>query len=738
MYREFTHTRRLLSLLLMLGCLISSLAISHRSANARIETSNNTLPGEEPASEKINLSQRSLSFEVNQGQTDKRVKFLARGPGYTLFLTPTEAVLSLRQKQDQNPAIVRMKMIRANRNPEITGEDKMRSTVNYFNGRDRANWTSQVPTYAGVRYREVYPGVDLVYYGKQQQLEYDFIVAPNQDPRKIRLGFSGIPGLSIDQTGALVLETDAGEVRQQPPVAYQEIDGRRRPVEAAYVLKNHGEVGFKVGAYDPSKTLVIDPVIDYSTYLGGSGQEEGNDIAVDAKGFIYVTGWTSSLNFPVANAIKGTITGTVDAFITMINPALGANSLVSSTYWGQSTGYGNTEGRAIAINSHNQVLVTGVTTAQNFPTTTSSLQPAFQPGSGVNGFFSKFDLASGALLYSTYLMGSGSDEALDVAVGTDDIVYISGRTSSTNFPITLSSAYQTYNAGIFDAFVMKLHPRGDIYSLRYSTYLGGFSDDSASNIVVDAAENVYLTGATQSRDLLGTPQYDGFPVVNAYQSIHGGGDDAFLSRINTTAIGSASLVYSTYLGGNNSENAAVQLGGLALDPFNTDQVYVTGTTSSANFPLRNELDNTLGGSDVFVTKIDTWQSGDASLLYSTFLGGSYGDYGNDILVDSWGRVFVAGGTESNDFPVHCGLANAHFWDGFITILEWDGSAILFSTHLGGNSYDQIHAIAVDAVGTAHVTGVTYSSNFPVVNGFQLASAGFGDAFVTTVTPVKCE
>ncbi len=286
---------------------------------------------------------------------------------------------------------------------------------------------------------------------------------------------------------------------------------------------------------------------------------------------------------------------------------------------------------------------------------------------------------------------------------------------------------------------MKLHPRGDTYySMRYSTYLGGVASDSASNIAVDAAENVYLTGATQSRDLLGTPQYDGFPVVSAYQSINGGGDDAFLSRIDTTAIGSASLVYSTYLGGNNSENAVVHLGGLALDPFNKDQVYVTGTTSSVNFPLRNELDNTLGGSDVFVTKIDTSQADDPSLLYSTFLGGSHGDYGNDIVVDSWGRVFVAGATESNDFPVHCGLANAPSWDGFVTVLEWDGSAILFSTHLGGNSIDHLHAIAVDAVGTAHVTGVTYSSNFPVVNGFQLASGGFGDAFVTTVTPVKCE
>jgi hypothetical protein len=725
----------------MAGCLISSLALSNQSAHARIETTDSTQP-KQPVSEKINLSQRTLSFEANVGQTDARVKFLSRGHGYTVFLTPTEAVLSLRQKQDQDPAIVRMQMIEAKKNPEVTGEDKLRGTVNYFNGGERANWSSQVATYGSVKYHEIYSGVDLVYYGKQQQLEYDFIVAPNQDPQKIRLSFSGVQSLSIDQTGALVLKTDAGEIRQQPPVAYQEIDGRRQSVQAAYMLKKQGEVGFRVGDYDASKTLVIDPVIDYSTYLGGNGQEEGNDIAVDANGYLYVTGWTAAANFPVHHAMKATKTGTVEAFVTMICPSMGADSLVSSTYWGQVTAGSNTEGRAIALDSQNHVLVAGVTSAQNFPTTPGSLQPTFQPFSGVNGFLSKFDLSTGTLLYSTYLMGNGADEAADLTVGGEDIVYISGRTTSTNFPITLSNAYQTYNAGIFDGFVMKLSPSGSspsaTYSMRYSTYLGGFSDDSASNIAVDEKENVYLTGATQSRDLAGTPQYDGFPVMDAYQSNHGGGDDAFLSKIDTNGSGSASLVYSTYLGGSGSENAAVQLGGIALDPTTPGQVYVTGTTNSINFPLRSELDSTLGGYDVFVTKIDTWRSGDDSLVYSTFLGGAGLDYGTDIAVDSSGRVFVAGGTLSNDFPVQCGLANAPSWDGFVTMLEWGGSSIMFSTHLGADSYDQINAIAVDASGTAHVTGSTYSSNFPVVDGFQLAPGGFGDSFVTTITPEKCE
>lgn len=743
MYREkctYSYHRRLLSVVLMLGCLIGSLTISHKNTNA--ETKANNLPASQPfAADSTNqLSQRALSFEANQGQTDRRVKFLSRGSGYTLFLTPAEAVLSLRQKQDQTPAIVRMKMAGANQNPEVVGEEKMSAKVNYFNGRDRTDWKSNVATYARIKYREVYPGIDMVYYGKQQQLEYDFIVAPNSDPRKIRLNFSGVRSLSIDQAGALVMETAAGEIRQHPPVAYQEFDGRRQPVAATYELKNQHEVGFKLGDYDPAQTLVIDPVIDYSTYLGGSGQDEGNDIVVDANGYIYVTGWTSSVNFPVEQAIKGNLTGTVDAFISVIYPPLGADSLVSSTYWGQPSGFGNTEGRAIAINSDNHVLVTGTTSAQNFPTTPGALQPVYQPFSGSSGFLSKFDLSKGALLYSTYLMGNGSDEPADLAVDTDNNVYISGRTTSTaNFPITLSAAYQINNAGSFDGFAMKLGPSGSTYSLRYSTYLGGVNNDCASNIAVDSNQNVYLTGTTQSADQPATPQYEGFPVHNAYQANHSAGDDAFVTKINTRARGSASLAYSTYLGGNGSENAMVQLGGIAFDHTTSSDVYVTGSTNSVNFPLRGEFDNTLSFYEVFVTRIDTSQAGDDSLKFSTFLGDTGNDLGNDIAVDNWGRVFVTGRTESPNFPVVCGSPKGASYDGFVTMLDWGGSPIRFSTHLGGNSIDAINAIAVDALGVAHVTGITHSwDNWnPPMNGFQLAPLGAGDAFVTTITPVKC-
>jgi len=738
MYRIYSFYQRALAAVLMLGCLTGSLALSFSSANAETRTQNELPSTKQPTAENLNqLSRRAVVFESNQGQTDQRVKFLSRGAGYTLFLTLTEAVLSLRQKRDQQPAVVRMKMAGANRSPEVVGDTKLPARVSYFSGRDAAGSKSNVETYARIKYREVYPGIDLVYYGKQQQLEYDFIVAPHHDPGKIRINFSGARRVALDPTGALVIHTDAGQIRQQPPIAYQQLGDVRQTVAAAYSLKNNGEVVFKIGDYDRTKTLVIDPVIDYSTYLGGNGQEEANDIAIDSKGFLYVTGWTSSVNFPVEQAIKGNLTGATDAFISMIDPSLGPNSLVSSTYWGQASGAGFSEGRAITIDSQNYVYVVGITTAQNFPTTPGSLQPTYQPFSGTNGFLSKFDLSTNSLLYSTYLSGNGSDEAADVALDSVNNVYIGGRTTSTNFLITPSYAYQINNAGIFDAFVMKLIPRGSTYALRYSTYLGGISDDAASNIAVDTDENVYLTGTTQSADQLATPANEGFPVVGGYQMIHGGGNDAFVARINTRAFGSDSLVYSTYLGGNGNENATVQLGGIAHDPTMPTQVYVTGTTNSNNFPLRFELDGTLAWYDVFVTKIDTSQSDDASLIFSTFLGGGGSDFGTDIAVDQSGRVYVAGGTESSDFPVLCGSANTPSWDGFVTVFEWGGASMFFSTYLGGDGIDQINAIAVDSAGTAHVTGRTLSSDFPFLNGFQPLPAGSGDAFVTTITPEKC-
>ncbi len=694
--------------------------------------------------------QLPISFEANHGQTDDEVKFLSRSSGYTLFLTATEAVLSLRRGGNESPAVLRMKLAGANANPQVAGRGELPGKVNYLMGRDQGEWRTNVSTYRQVYYEDVYSGVDLVYYGNQQQLEYDFIVEPHANPKTIRLAFSGARSLSVNHNGDLVLQTAAGEVRQKRPVAYQEIDGQRQTITINYVVKNRRQVGFQLGAYDPAKPLVIDPVIDYSTYLGGGGVEEGNDIVVDDEGNIYVTGMTSSVNFPTRNPIKGICQPcqslSYDAFVTKINPgASGDASLVFSTFWGSNL-HGSTEGRGIDVDAEKNIYVVGITGSYSFPTTPNALQPVIQPFSSTNGFLTKFDPQGSSMQYSTYLMGNNVDEPGDVAVDDDNNIYVAGATASTNFP--LLNAYQPYNAGIFDGFLTKFHwtpPAPGMpadpgaYTLAYSTYFGGYDPDIATNLALDRAGNAYMTGSTQSRDLAWTPQWDGFPVLNGFQTNHGGGTDAFVIKMDPSKIGGASLLYSSYLGGSNQENAAVRLGGIAVDMW--DDVYVTGMTSSgANFPLQAAFDNSIGGTyDTFVTKVNPDLVGAASLIYSTFLGGNGLDYGYDIAVDLQGRAHVVGFTESNNFPLRgCAFSDGPSWDGFIAVLNPLGSELDFSTYLDGNGADSINAIALDADGIAHVTGSTDSSNFRMKNAYQNNLGGlspgsyFKDAFVTKI------
>ena len=749
---SYASARRLLSMTLTLAGLLSFFTLPTSTLNSQARTRvadtarlPNLVDAPAPlAAEQLKqLSQLPVSFEANRGQTDRRVKFLSRGSGYTLFLTPTEAVLSLRRGQAQDPSVLRMRLVGADPRSRVEGRDELTGKVNYFKGPGRAGWSGHVESYSKVHYSEVYPGVDMVYYGKQRELEYDFIVAPDGDPGRIRLAFEGARGLSLDPDGDLLLETAAGQVRQRRPVAYQEIDGERREVAADYVLQGRRRVGFRVGDYDPTRPLVIDPVIDYSTYLGGGQVDEGSDIVVDTDGKIYVTGFTMSVNFPVSAGAYDTTclrcaNWGVDAYVTKLDPSqTGAASLVFSSFLGSAT-TGNTEGRALAVDASNNVYVVGTTTARDFPTTANALQPTYQFMSANNSFLTKFDATGGSVLYSTYLEGNNVDEAADVTVDADDNVYVVGRTASTNFPIM--NASQLNNAGMFDAFVMKLDHQGfNNYALLYSTYLGGINSDGASSLALDGSGNVYLTGTTQSADNAGTPQNEGFPVLNGFQSALSAGGDAFMTKLGPGPSGGASLLYSTYLGGSNHENSVVQSGGIAVDANN--MAYVTGTTNSTNFPLKNPLDSTLGYYDAFVTKIDASLAGNASLVYSTYLGGSALELGNDIAVDSQGRAYVTGVTQATDFPVTpCGTPDAPLSDGFITVLNSAGSGLAFSTHLGGSGYETVNAIAVDAIGTAYVTGNTDSANFPNPGAYQPTLGGlspgsyFMDAFVTKLAP----
>jgi hypothetical protein len=670
-------------------------------------------------------NQLPLSFEENRGQVDKQVTYLSRGSTSTLFLTPTEAVLTLhrgesKEKQASTMSVVRMMLHGANRSPHITGEHEMSARTNYFIGNDLQQWHTDVPQYERVRYEQVYPGIDVIYYGQQQSLEYDFEVAPGADPRRIVRGFKGVRHLKIESgSGDLLLMTGSGEVRQHKPVVYQVIDGERREIESRYVMKGKRRVGFKLGAYDRTKQLVIDPVLTYSTYLGGSsGSDYGYGIAVDVVGNAYVTGYTYSISFPILNqyqTYQGD--GAGNAFVTKLNTNLsGTASLLYSTYLGGNMG---DFGRGIAVDSSGNVYVTGSTTSTNFPLLHQ--YQTYQGGLFGDAFVTKLNTnlsGTASLVYSTYLGSSGDDEGRGIAVDSSGNAYVTGNARANNFP--LLNQYQTYQGGLFgDAFVTKLNTNlSGAASLVYSTFLGGNGDDEGDGIAIDSSGNVYVTGTTTSTS---------FPLLNQYQTYQGG-RDVFVTRLNTNPSGTVSLLYSTYLGSDSDEYGY----GIAVD--GAGNAYVTGLTYSSNFPTLNQYQTYQGVVDAFVTKLNTNLSGAASLIYSTYLGGNSYDYGYAIAVDSSGNAYVTGSTDSNNFPIF--NQNQTFQgaitDAFVTRLNTNLSgpaSLVYSTYLGGHIDDIGHGIALDSSGNIYVAGFTNSSNFPIINQYQT----IGTAFVTKLT-----
>ncbi|MFL6273828.1 MAG: SBBP repeat-containing protein [Blastocatellia bacterium] len=512
-----------------------------------------------------------LSFEANRGQIDSRVQFISRSSAATLFLTADEAVLAL-SPPHATTAAVRMKMLKANPAARPEGLEPLAATANYFTGRDPNHWHTDVPTFARVQYGDVYPGISLVYYGNQRQLEYDFVVAAGSDPRPIKLGFTGARRLRISAEGDLVLRVAGGEMRFHKPVAYQETDGGKRMVEARYQLKGRREVGFALGAYDHSKRLVIDPVLSYSTYLGGSSVDDGRSIAVDSSGNVYVTGRTSSFNFPVTiDGYDSTYANASDVYVTKLNTD--GTALVYSTYLGgasEDLGYG------LVVDSSGNAYVTGSTSSTDFPTTPGAFQTVLQGGSYPgDAFVTKLNPTGTALIYSTYLGGSSSDQANSIALDSSGNAYVVGYTYSGNFPTTPGAFQTTYASGSYpygDAFVTKLNNAGT--ALAYSTYLGGTSADTANGVKVDASGNAYVAGTTLST---------GFPTTpGAFQTTYGGASgnysnlgDGFVTKLNN--IGTA-LAYSTYLGGRGDD------GGFGIDVSATGEAYVIGQTSSVNFP----------------------------------------------------------------------------------------------------------------------------------------------------------
>jgi hypothetical protein len=700
-----------------------------------------------------------LMFQANAGQTDERVKFIAQGPGYSLFLTSTESVfvMSRREKESKEsrskesdseraskamrPAertVLRMKLVDANADAAVTGMDEMVTKVSYFVGSDPSKWHAALPAFRRVRYGEIYPGIDLVYYGNQRQLEYDFVVSPGADCKRISLVFEGADKVEVEETsGDLLLHTSLGVLRQHQPQVYQEVNGTRRMIPGHYFKRTGGEIGFTVASYNRDKALVIDPTLVYSTYLGGTGVAQGSTvggdsvagIAVDASGNAYITGSTNSPDFPITSgALQTTYPGSYCGYVTKLNPS--GTALVYSTYLAGGEAF------SIAVDASGNAYLTGGANDASFPTTPGAYQTTNHGGLLGNAFITKLNPDGTALVYSTYLGGTGDsdrshitggDYGTGIAVDSSGNATVAGYTYSKDFPVT-PGAFQTTNKADnairrSTCFVTRLNPTGT--ALVYSTYLGGTGYENSSGIAVDSSGNAYLTGATDSTDFPTTP--------GAFRTTFPGFGSGFATKLNPSG---TALIYSTYLGG--SAFGSTRPRAITID--GSGNAYLVGQTHSTNYPTTfgSYSKNYCGGSsDAFVTKLNPDGS---ALVYSTYLCGSNfqgGDNSDDafgIAVDSAGNAYVTGYTNSDAFPTtpdayQTKIAGSS--DAFLTKINPSGSALVYSTLLGGAKFDEgFGGIAVDNAGHAYIAGVTESPEFPVTPGaFQTTYHGGNDVFV---------
>ncbi len=735
-----------LALTLLATIVVSeSLFLSPRMEAQVPATTNATRKGRVPSS----YTGLPLTFEQNKGQTQFPVKFLSRGRGYTAFLTADGMVLSLRpvpgaarptvpaaKPGHPSNATLQFKLVGSAANPIIVGEELQPGRVNYFIGNDPRKWHTNVATYARVRYHNVYPGIDLVYYGNHKQLEYDFALAPGANPNQIQFEIKGARSVSIDANGDLILNTGTGELHFQSPVVYQQSNGSRVPVQGGYVLQDSTHVGFQLAALDAAKTTVIDPALVYATYLGGSGDDQPTGIAVDSNGSVYVSGYTDSADFPLSS-IGSLPAGSTHVFVAKLDPT--GSSLIYADYLGGSN---QDYGYALALDSANEVYVTGSTSSSDFPVVNA--YQASYPGS-FNAFVTRISADGSSLLYSTYFGGNGSDIPASISIDSSSDAIIAGNTSSTNLPV--ANAYQSSvspnGGGVWGTygFLTKFSPDGS--QLIYSTYLGGSANiayncggtpcwpsptNQIAGVALDGSGNAYVAGNTNTYD---------FPTTNgayiATDTTQLDGIVGFVSSFN----GSGALQYSTYF--YESSGIFTTVNAIAADALGS--AYVTGLAfSDGTFPLTSTAicDPSVYGeacSYAFVTKFD---SAGATLLYSTFLGPN--NYASPVAIalDSSSDAYVLATTSSSAFNLVNGIETYSSGnDALVAEIDPTAGSQLFATFLGGSGDENASAMAVDSSGNIYVTGNTDSSDFPISRGsFQQILGGSTDAFISKIAPAS--
>jgi hypothetical protein len=673
-----------------------------------------------------------VAFVPNAGQEPGGIRYVARGAGYSFAFTAKSVRVSLAKGRAVQS--LSLDFVGANPRVRVSARERLGGMANYFVGSDRSRWHAGLATYREIVYRNLWPGIDMRWRGANGTLKYEFLVRPGASARAIRLAYRGVRLLSLGPSGNLLVATSRGVLEDSAPLAYQRIEGRRVLVSSRFALGRNGKAyGFVLGGHDADRPLVIDPGLRYSSFLGGAGSDTGFAIAVDDHGSAYVAGFTGSVNFPTTpGAFQAANAGDFDGFVTKLNRS--GSGLVYSTYLG---GTNDDLAIGIAVDERGSAYVSGLTQSGNFPTTpgafqTSDPDPAPVPDvCNEDGFVAKLNRTGSALVYSTYHGGVGEDSANIVAVDESGNAVLAGSGDTSSFPTTPGSFQPVDptpgpcdpedprpadNTGI----VSKLNRSGS--ALVFATYLGGTSGFvNVNGMTIDEQGNVYLTG----------PADDDFPTTpGAFQSTDPTpGTDAFVTKLN--ASGSA-LGYSTYLGGAADESDE---GGLGIGVDDHGSAYVAGRTGSPVFPITpGAYDTTFNGvDDGFVTKLN--RAGSA-LVYSTYLGGSDTDEPHfSVAIDEDGRAWVEGTTASTDFPTTPGAVQPVYGGGvlagFVTRLNPSGSALDYSTYLGGLGRDIANCLALDEEGMAYVTGSTRSSTFPTTPGaFDTTHNGSSDAFVT--------
>ncbi|MEA1981019.1 MAG: SBBP repeat-containing protein [candidate division Zixibacteria bacterium] len=680
------------------------------------------------------LTKSNLHFTPNHGQFEEQIKFRSETPGATIWFTQNEVYYQLSKITNTEPEpnilnefgitpnlsknkieflLIKSSFINSNSNPKISSSQITSHNSNYFIGNNPAKWKTDIPSYRQITYHDIYDGIDIKFYGNPSKMEYDFVVSPGSSPSQIKIQYEGVNNLTLLPNGNLQIETDFGILTENKPISFQEIDNIKIPIEGNFEIYDNNSFGFKFESdYDPNIPLIIDPVLNYSTFFGGSGNDFARDMCIDSNGSIYITGYTTSADFPVHSAFDYNYDGggTSEYDVVVFKMSATGDTLFYSTYFG---GHEDSEiALSIDVDISGNIIITGQTNSDDMPFL-NPFQSALSGNS--DAFIMSLSEAGNDLLYSTYYGGSSDDYGSSIIFESGNIAYLAGTTTSPDLPLN-GTPLSGNISGSGDAFLAKF----DLSSgaLSNATYLGGSQTESALSVKVGSAGNIYVSGYTISED---------FPMENPIFNTYAGGGtsigDAFILIIDNTL---SSLNFSTYLGGSADEVA------IALSLDNNDRMYITGFTTSNNFPVYNAYDQYYNDiADAFITCIES--NGD-SLIYSTYLGGTEVDFGSDLTCDEFGYVFITGNTQSTNFPVLNAIDNHYNGsnDIFVTSINSTGDSLLYSTYFGGSQFESVYGIVIDTGKNVTITGYTNSSNFPIINAYDDTYNSANDIFIARI------